>query len=225
MRGSLRCGVLAAFAVGALWVSHASAFPDVARKTKAACAACHVSPAGGANLSAAGTAWKTAKKAPDATLVGAEYVGSAKCKFCHMVEYNSWSTTKHATALQGLASAADSTTAKFAAALKIKLKGKSIDEAACLKCHVTGLALPGGYPAADSTKNVALGMVSCESCHGPASFHTKAPKELKASMINGKPTAATCTQCHTPQVSPRFNYVEYAKLGLHAKRTAAPAAK
>lgn len=225
MRGSLRFGVLAALAVSALWVSHASAFPDVARDTKAACAACHVSPAGGTNLTDAGTAWKTDKKAPDASVAGAEYVGSAKCKFCHMTEYKSWSTTKHAMALQSLTNSPDTTTAKMAAALKVTLAGKPATEAACLKCHVTGYALTGGYPAADSTKNAALAMVSCESCHGPGSLHTKAPKEQKAAMINGHPTAAMCTQCHTPEMSPKFNFDEYAKTGLHDKKAAAPAAK
>ncbi len=226
MRGSLRLGVLAAFvAVGAMWATHASAFPDVARDTKAACAACHVSPAGGTTLSDAGTAWKTDKKAPDTSIAGAEYVGSTKCKMCHMTEYKSWATTKHASAMQSLLSSADTTTARMAAALKAEVKGKAADDPACIKCHVTGYQLTGGYPAADSTKNAALAMVSCESCHGPGSLHTKAPKEQKASMIHGKPTAAMCTQCHTPEMSPKFNFDEYAKLGLHDKKAAAPAAK
>lgn len=223
MRDRVMVGVLAGVAAGVVWLSNAGAFPDVARKTNAACAACHVSPAGGPVMTEGGTRWKTAKAAPDTSVTGARYVGSAKCKFCHMTEYTSWRTTKHAAALLTLAHSPDSTTAKMAAALKVTLNAKPTDDAACLRCHTTGLALSGGYPAADSTVNAGLAMVSCESCHGPGSKHTSAPRDMKAAMINGHPSAALCAQCHTPAMSPKYSFAEYRKRGLHAMTTRTPA--
>ena len=223
MRGSLRLGVLAAFGVSILWTGSAIAFPDVARETKAACAACHVNPAGGSGLTDAGTAWKTDKKAPETAVAGAKYVGAAKCKMCHMKEYTSWKTTKHADAMTTLATAPDSSKAKMAAALKVELTGPADKDATCLRCHTTGFQMTGGYPAADSAATAAVAMVSCESCHGPGSQHISAKMAEKKNFINRNVTAAMCTQCHTAEMSPAFNFDEYKAKGLHVMKAAAPA--
>ncbi len=222
MRGHLRLVLFAVVGAGVLWSAQAGAFPDVARETKAACMACHANPAGGPGLNDAGTKWKTDKTAVDATVVGADYVGSTKCKICHMKEYNSWKATPHASSMIALESGPDSIKAKMAAALKIQLKGPAKEEGACLTCHTTAYMLKGGYPAADSAKTAAVATVSCESCHGPGSKHVTAPAAQKKAMISRQVTEAMCKQCHTPEMSPAFVFAEYKAKGLHVMK--APAA-
>lgn len=224
MRERARFIHLAALGIGIVWATQAGAFPDTARETKAACLSCHANPAGGPGLNPTGTAWKTAKTAFDAAAVkGADYAGSTKCKICHMKEYNSWKSTDHAAAMKALVSGPDSTKMKMAAALKVELKGPANEEAACLRCHTTGHALPGGYgsAAADTAKTAALAMVGCESCHGPGSKHIAAAMKDKKANINRQVTAAMCTQCHTPAMSPAFNFEEYKAKGLHQMKTPA----
>jgi mono/diheme cytochrome c family protein len=205
----LATGLILAAAVNA-W-----AFPEFARKTKAACAACHTNPAGGAALTDAGTAFKAdPTKVPTGT--GPDYVGENKCRMCHIKQHKAWLETKHATALEALVSGPDSTIAKMATALGVELKGKAVDNDACVVCHVTGFKLPGGYPAADSAKTAAVMNVTCEACHGPGSKHVTAPLAEKKKFINRAVTANLCTQCHTTATSPNFKFDEFKTRGTHA---------
>ena len=209
-------GILGAVVVLAV---QAWPYPEFSRQTRAACAACHVSPAGGAELSASGKAFKTdRKKAPDTTLAVAAYIGNDKCQICHAKQYKSWQTTKHAHALEMLKAAPDSAIALMASRLKVKLKGPPAESDACVVCHVTGYRLAGGYPAADSARTAAVANVGCESCHGPGGAHfTAAPAEKKQTIV-GKVSAGTCVQCHTPVMSPKFNYEEARRRGTHILR-------
>jgi hypothetical protein len=100
-----------------------------------------------------------------------EYVGAAKCKMCHKVQYASWETTKHAKATE---------TAKA---------GTEREWAAdCAKCHATNASedLPG---------------VQCEACHGPGNDYKKMSimKDRDAALANGLviPSQETCDGCHT----------------------------
>jgi hypothetical protein len=191
-------------------------FPEFARQTKAACAACHASPAGGAELSAAGTAFmKDHKKGPKEAVSGADYVGDNRCQSCHLEQHASWNETRHAHALENLKSAPDSAVAKMASALKIKLKGPAAENDACVACHVTGFKLSGGYPNPDSLRNAGVARVSCESCHGPGSRHVTAPIAMKKKFINGRVSESTCRQCHTAATSPKFAFEDYKKRGVH----------
>ncbi|MCP4898038.1 MAG: hypothetical protein GY906_13785 [bacterium] len=99
------------------------------------------------------------------------FVGAAKCKMCHKVQYNSWLETTHAKALDHAKAATDRTF-----------------EAACLKCHTTN---------ADE----ALAGVQCEACHGPGADYKKMSimKDQESAFANGLvvPTQATCNGCHT----------------------------
>lgn len=79
-------------------------------------------------------------------------VGSAKCKMCHKVEFDSWATTKHAT---------------------------TEPKAECETCHGNGSAYMklGAAKAKDPAKAKAAGLVakpdkaSCTAtCHKPAEF-------------------------------------------------------
>jgi nitrate/TMAO reductase-like tetraheme cytochrome c subunit len=100
-----------------------------------------------------------------------EYVGAAKCKMCHKVQFASWETTTHAKATD---SAKASTDREFSAD--------------CLQCHATNASedLPG---------------VQCEACHGPGGDYKKMSimKDAEAAKANGLviPTQATCDGCHT----------------------------
>src|SRR3954463_14457792 len=72
-----------------------------------------------------------------------------------------------------------------------------VGSGACAKCH--GNITAGFHDAthahlmlkddAGQVKNV-----SCESCHGPGSLHTKAG--TRATIINPKISPDTCLQCH-----------------------------
>jgi hypothetical protein len=100
-----------------------------------------------------------------------EYVGAAKCKMCHKVQFASWEQTTHAKATDD---AKASTEREFSAD--------------CLKCHATNASeeMPG---------------VQCEACHGPGNDYKKMSimKDRDASIANGLiiPTQETCDGCHT----------------------------
>ena len=192
------------------------AYPQFARRTKVACAGCHVSPAGGVELSEAGKLFKSDETKVPAATAGADYVGNTKCKMCHLKQYKAWAETKHAKALVNLKNADAKTAADMATALKVELKGNPADNEACVSCHVTGFQLAGGYPAADSVKTAVVMNVTCEACHGPGSKHTTAATAEKKKFINRGVTAKMCTQCHTAETSPKFNFEAFKKLGTHA---------
>jgi nitrate/TMAO reductase-like tetraheme cytochrome c subunit len=199
----------------------ASAFPRFARLTKKDCATCHTNVAGGAALTDAGKAFKAdTTKAPAANVEGATYVSNAKCKMCHLTEYKSWQSTPHAKALDMLKSADAAKVTEMSTRLGVKLTAPAAESPECLQCHVTGHGLAGGYPGADSTKTAALSGVTCESCHGPGSKHVAAAKEVKKTFINGKVSESYCRSCHTPTMSPKFDFAAYSAKGLHEKKAA-----
>ncbi len=98
------------------------------------------------------------------------YIGAAKCKMCHKIQYDSWAQTKHAKATDD---AKASTKQKF--------------EAACLTCHATN-------------KDEALAGVQCEACHGPGSDYKSLSvmKDVAKAKAAGLviPTQETCNRCH-----------------------------
>jgi len=147
-----------------------------------------------------------------------EYVGSSKCKMCHIKQHKSWKKTK------------------MGQAFDILMPGKSVEakvkfnidpnedftqEAACLACHTTGYGQPGGYAIPDSNDKKAVKHakkmrgVGCESCHGPGSVYAKIHKDIFMSKRNyrveemyaagmTKIEASSCTSCHNDQ-SPTIN--------------------
>lgn len=193
------------------------AFPAASRKTKSACASCHASPAGGAELTEGGKAWKASGKAPPPAKASV-YVGSDKCKSCHITQHNAWAETPHASALANLRNAPADSVKAVAAKLKIKLTAAAAATDACVQCHVTGFQLNGGYPAADSARTAGVSMVGCESCHGPGSQHVTALMADRKKTID-RGTEATCLQCHTKVMSPTFKFEEWVKRGVHPIKT------
>ena len=98
------------------------------------------------------------------------FVGAAKCKMCHKVQYASWETTSHAKATDEAKASTD--------------REYSAD---CAKCHATN---------ADE----AMAGVQCEACHGAGGDFKKMSimKDRDAAIANGLiiPTQATCDGCH-----------------------------
>ena len=195
----------------------AFAFPSIARKTKLACATCHVNVAGGADLTDAGKAYKADNtKVPATSAEGADYQGSNKCRMCHHKEYASWLETKHAHAFEALTTADPALQKSQAAAAGVTLTGPPSAEPTCLGCHTVGYGLSGGYPPADTSKTAGYAVVGCEMCHGPSSKHTAAERGHKKDFISIPKSDALCKDCHTAAMSPKFAYDAYKEKGLHA---------
>lgn len=104
------------------------------------------------------------------------YVGSSKCKKCHIAEYKSWAKTAMGKAFDTL---------KPGSAVDAKTK-HGLDpnkdyttDATCLACHTTGFGHEGGYATPDPSDKKAvrkakkLAGAGCESCHGPGSAYIK----------------------------------------------------
>jgi hypothetical protein len=97
-----------------------------------------------------------------------EYVGSRKCKMCHIKQYNTWKTSKMALAFESLKPGV-SADAKQARGLNPDKDYTSNEE--CLPCHTTGFGKPGGYLNIEETPDLAG--VGCEACHGPGKEYLK----------------------------------------------------
>jgi hypothetical protein len=191
------------------------AFPEAARQTQNACAACHANPAGGPALTEAGKLSKQGKPFTAAAARKASYVGDNRCRTCHIQQHKAWSETAHARSMATLAGGDSAKIAAMAAKLEIEVRGRADRTDGCVTCHVTGFRLPGGYPRADSARNAAVAAVGCESCHGPGSLHISAPVADKKRTIDPGGEAA-CRQCHTAVLSPDFDFAAYAERGTHA---------
>jgi cytochrome c553 len=130
-----------------------------------------------------------------------EYVGSAKCKKCHLKQFKSWESTTMAQAFESLRPGAKAE-AKTAAGLDPD-KDYTTD-AACVTCHVTGMGKAGGFVDEASTPDLVG--VGCESCHGAGGTYIQDEhmslknKEYKRAdiiavgMIDDPLT--TCESCH-----------------------------
>jgi hypothetical protein len=136
--------------------------------------------------------------------IGSEhaYVGSKKCKMCHMKEFTSWAETKMANSFDNL-KPGERAEAKKAAGLDPD-KDYTTD-AECLRCHTTGYGKEGGFVDMESTPDLAG--VGCEMCHGPGGTYTKAEymslknKEYKKADIVAVGMVDTvsegqCNSCH-----------------------------
>lgn len=109
------------------------------------------------------------------------YVGSSKCKKCHITESKSWKKTRMGKAFETL---------KPGVAAEAKTK-HGLDPAkdyttdvTCLKCHTTGFGHEGGYAIPDPNDKKAvrkakkLAGAGCESCHGPGSAYIKVFEDI-----------------------------------------------
>jgi hypothetical protein len=153
-----------------------------------------------------------------------EFIGSKKCKKCHMKEFKSWRDTKKAKTFD-LLKPGQASEAKQKANLD-PAKDYTKDEK-CLKCHTIGFGEPGGYFVPDAADEKAvkkagkLEGVGCESCHGPGSAYIDSHEEIKKSkrmytqdemFAAGlkKIEEASCTKCHNEE-SPTYVPFDFAK--------------
>lgn len=110
-----------------------------------------------------------------------DYVGSNKCKKCHLTQHKSWAKTEMGKALETL-KPGNAVEAKAKYGLD-PTKDYSTDES-CLPCHTTGYGKKGGYAIPDPEDKKAvrkakkLAGVGCESCHGPGSAYIKIFEEI-----------------------------------------------
>jgi len=156
------------------------------------------------------------------------FVGSKKCKACHLKEWTSWSQTKMANALDAL-KPGNNADAKKTAGLDPS-KDYTTDET-CLRCHTTGYKQEGGFQSVADTPDLAG--VGCEMCHGAGGTYTQSEhmslknKEYKkdslvAVGLVGTITEQQCLHCHntdSPFVGPdyKFDFEANKAKGTHEK--------
>jgi len=127
----------------------------------------------------------------DQIKISDQFVTGSGCADCHFDQYNNWTTTRHAEAINSL--------------LELD-KGFDVD---CVGCHSTGYGMPGGF--VNIEQNFGLTSVQCEACHGPGRKHIQSQDKKGY----GKIKEEVCKKCHTPEHSPKFNYNEYVKKVNH----------
>jgi hypothetical protein len=113
----------------------------------------------------------------------AAYVGMEKCKECHpehVESYYSWKYSKN---------------------FRIIQMRKKDHDPNCLPCHVTGYGKKGGFTTVEETPTMVN--KQCESCHGPASLHLKAPTKLEHQETLSIPENL-CTTCHSGHKHPGY---------------------
>ena len=134
------------------------------------------------------------------------YVGSKKCKICHIKQYKSWEQTTMAKTFEVLMPGARAEEKKAAG---LDPEKDYTADAECLPCHTVGYGKPGGF--VDLATTPTLAGVGCEMCHGPGSEYLKKEHmsnsnkeyvlaELEKVGLVGKPKAETCTSiCHNDE--------------------------
>lgn len=154
------------------------------------------------------------------------YVGTKKCKTCHLKEWKSWSETKMAQTFEVL-KPGERAEAKTAAGLDPQADYTT--DKTCLPCHVTGFGAEGGFVDIESTPELAG--VGCEMCHGAGEDYiadgtmTLKNKEYKKADLLplglvDVVSEAQCVGCHNAE-SPFvdedfvFDFAKNKELGTH----------
>ncbi|OPY66576.1 MAG: Perchlorate reductase subunit gamma precursor [Syntrophorhabdaceae bacterium PtaU1.Bin034] len=119
------------------------------------------------------------------------YAGSKACLTCHDNLSRDWPQSRHARAFDSL-----------------KKSGQE-NLPGCVRCHVTGYGLTGGF--IDQELTPGLAGVQCEECHGAGKAHVTAPDRHR---LVAKPQAETCRRCHTSGQDPNFDYAGKVR-GVH----------
>lgn len=121
----------------------------------------------------------SAARATAAQVAGNRYLGESTCRRCHEIEFQMYTSQKHAHAFETLT------------------KNQRDATPECLPCHVVGMGQPGGF----ASKQVTPGLVNvqCENCHGMGTEHP-GPGAIVGPDV--------CLTCHTSEQSPLFQYDE-----------------
>jgi len=143
-----------------------------------------------------------AVSAPSAASEEHAYIGSSKCKKCHIKQYKSWEQTKMAQSFEVLRSG-QRAEQKQGAGLDPDKDYTADPE--CLRCHTTGYGKDGGF--VDEATTPELVGVGCEICHGAGGtyvadeYMSLKNKEYKREDIAAvgsiyPPTEEQCRECH-----------------------------
>ena len=127
------------------------------------------------------------------------YKGFSACKMCHKAQYDSWSKTRMANALESLKPGTFVEEKKKAG---LDPEKDYTTDPNCLSCHTTGYKKPGGYVDQKTTPNLVG--VTCEACHGPSSLwlkeHMKSKDHKIADLLplgfNYPGSLKDCQNCH-----------------------------
>ncbi len=133
------------------------------------------------------------------------FVGTKKCKKCHLKEYKSWAETKMAKSFNDL-KPGERVENKIVAGLDPE-KDYTTD-ATCLPCHTTGYGKKGGFVDVETTPELVG--VSCEACHGAGADYiqeqlmslknkTYAKVDVVAAGMVAEVSAEQCTPCHNAE--------------------------
>jgi peroxiredoxin len=131
----------------------------------------------------------------DVLPTNAVFVGSAACRSCHAAEYETWSRSAHAGAVETLTAAR---------------KDRNPD---CLRCHTTGFGRPGGFPEKGvPAEHADLAAVGCESCHGPGGDHVAEGARKIGTIVSLGDKCDSCVilqicgSCHDDANDPGFEF-------------------
>ena len=123
---------------------------------------------------------------------GPAFIGAAKCKVCHKVDYASWETLPHAKAFE-------------------RLKPEEQAKAECLACHATG----------NSAEFPGVQCEACHGA-GDAYKSIKVMKDPATARAAGLviPDEASCKVCHekAPHELPPFDFEKAKAQGIHEKK-------
>ncbi len=146
-------------------------------------------------------------------LARAQYLGSARCRICHLQQATSWKQTKMAKAFELLKPGVAADTKR---AHKLDPAKDYTHDSACLPCHTTGYGKTGGFQSIEKTPELAG--VGCEMCHGAGAGYVQPSRmslqnrEFKRAdlVTNGfvVANAKTCETCHNPK-SPFFKAFDF----------------
>lgn len=130
------------------------------------------------------------------------FIGSTKCKKCHVKEWKSWTETSMANAFELLKPGVRAEAKKAAGLSPTK---DYTEDVTCLPCHTTGYGKAGGFVDLESTPDLVG--VGCEMCHGAGGTYTqeglmtrKNKEYKKADLVAvglvDVVTRAQCSACH-----------------------------
>jgi 2',3'-cyclic-nucleotide 2'-phosphodiesterase (5'-nucleotidase family) len=119
------------------------------------------------------------------------YLGAGACLRCHQEDFDIYTGTKHAHAYSTLS------------------KMYQHRDASCIGCHSTGYGQEGGFRGARLIGSPTdLVDVQCEACHGPGAEHSR------DGTYAGR-AVESCTQCHSKEQDPDFDFTEAWKKIAH----------
>ncbi len=100
------------------------------------------------------------------------YLGTKRCRMCHVDQYGSWRSGPKARSWDALK---PGVAARVKDAAGLDRNEDYTTDTRCLRCHSVGFGEPGGYVIPDPADGESVRLaatregVGCEACHGPGS--------------------------------------------------------